>query len=39
MGNFKASFVLAIGYLIFYAGIAQGGKFATRPWKALTESS
>lgn len=37
MGNFKASLCLAIGYLIFYAGISNGGAYATQPWKALTQ--
>ena len=26
----------AIGYLLVYAGVADGGKYATRPWDALT---
>jgi hypothetical protein len=37
MANFKASFCLAVGYLIFYAGISNGGRYATRPWDALTQ--
>jgi hypothetical protein len=27
---------LAVGYLLAYAGIADGGKYALRPWAALT---
>ena len=27
--------LVAIGYLLVYAGVADGGKYATRPWDAL----
>lgn len=37
MGNFKASVCLAFGYLLLYAGISNGGVYATRPWAALTQ--
>lgn len=37
MGNFKASLCLAVGYLLLYAGISNGGRFAARPWDALTQ--
>lgn len=26
------------GYMLMYAGIAHGGKYATHPWGALKES-
>jgi hypothetical protein len=26
----------AIGYLVFYAGVAERGKYALRPWDALS---
>lgn len=29
------SIMAAIGYLLVYAGVADGGKYATRPWGAL----
>lgn len=33
-----ASITGAIGYLLLYAGVAGGGKFALRPWDALTNA-
>lgn len=30
-----ASLSAAIGYLLLYAGVADGGKYALRPWDAL----
>lgn len=30
-----ASVAAAIGYLLVYAGVADGGKYALRPWDAL----
>lgn len=35
MKNFKSSLVLALGYLLIYAGIHDGGKYALYPWGAL----
>lgn len=29
------SIMVALGYLVFYAGVADGGKYASRPWDAL----
>ncbi len=29
------SILLAVGYLLAYAGVADGGKYATNPWQAL----
>lgn len=29
------SVMVALGYLLTYAGIADGGKYALRPWDAL----
>ncbi len=37
MENLKASLVLAVGYLLLYAAVAQGGKFALHPWEAFSE--
>lgn len=37
MGNFKASVCLAVGYLLLYAGISNGGAYALKPWKSLTQ--
>lgn len=34
-----ASIVGAIGYLLLYAGVAEGGTYALRPWDALGVSS
>ncbi len=34
-----ASIVGAIGYLLLYAGVADGGRFALRPWDALTQAT
>jgi hypothetical protein len=31
-----ASVAGAIGYLLFYAGLADKGKYALRPWDALS---
>lgn len=33
-----ASITGAIGYLLLYAGIAERGRFALRPWDALSAS-
>ena len=33
-----ASIVGAIGYLLLYAGIAERGRWALRPWDALTQA-
>lgn len=30
-----ASIMGAIGYLLLYAGVANGGRYALRPWDAL----
>lgn len=30
-----ASIVGAVGYLLVYAGVADAGKYALRPWDAL----
>lgn len=34
-----ASITGAIGYLLLYAGIAERGRFALRPWDALTQAT
>ena len=34
-----ASIMGAIGYLLVFAGIAEGGRWAMRPWDALTQAS
>lgn len=36
MDTFLGSVLLGIGYLLGFAAFWQGGKFASRPWKALT---
>lgn len=36
---FIASIVGAIGYLLLYAGVADAGRFALRPWDALTQAT
>jgi hypothetical protein len=33
---FLASVTLGVGYLIAFAAIFDGGKYAVRPWKALS---
>ena len=34
-----ASIMGAIGYLLVFAGIAEGGRWAMRPWDALTQAT
>lgn len=33
------SALLAIGYLLMFAGVAEGGRYALRPWDALLPES
>lgn len=33
------SMMVAAGYLLVYAGVAHGGKFAQQPWAALGSAS
>lgn len=35
MRNLKASLALALGYLLLYAGLHNGGQYALYPWGAL----
>ena len=34
-----ASIMGAIGYLLVFAGVAEGGRWAMRPWDALTQAT
>ena len=34
-----ASIMGAIGYLLVFAGIAEGGRWAMRPWDALSQAT
>lgn len=34
-----ASIMGAIGYLLVFAGVADGGRWALRPWDALSQAS
>lgn len=34
-----ASIMGAIGYLLVFSGIADGGRWALRPWDALTQAT
>lgn len=36
MKNLKASIALALGYLLLYAGIHDGGNYALSPWAVLS---
>lgn len=35
MANVKAYAALGVGYLLVFAAVWQGGRYALRPWKAL----
>lgn len=35
MRGFMASVLLGIGYLLVFSAVADGGKYALRPWDAL----
>ncbi len=35
MSNVKANVLLGVGYLLVFAAVYQGGRFALRPWQAL----
>lgn len=34
-----ASLMAAIGYLLVFSGIAEGGRWAMRPWDALSQAT
>lgn len=34
-----ASIMGAIGYLLLFAGVAEGGRWAMRPWDALSQAT